>query len=178
VRRSARGSAGKGGDHLLHCIANLARVAFRSADDRHAGAAEDELVRACVHDVENHLGVVAHVGVSARRAGPHAVGAVAVRPGSSVTSAVAPVGDGDEGGEFGGGGFGDVFSLKLSRTPPITGRGRAAFYRTLVLCRNANGRIGEREKGASEKRRDDVHEEDLHDGHAWKDHSLAKSAQR
>jgi hypothetical protein len=92
--------------------------------------------------------------------------AVAVRPGSSVTS----------GGEFGGGGFhGDVFSLKLSRTPPITGRGREAFYRTLP---NANGRIGEREKGASEKRRDDVHEEDLHDGHAWKHHSLAKSAQR
>ncbi len=37
---------------------------------------KDELVRACVHEVENHraLGVVAHVGVSARRAGPHAVG--------------------------------------------------------------------------------------------------------
>jgi hypothetical protein len=35
----------------------------------------------------------------------------------------------------------------------------------------ANGRIGEREKGASEKRRDNAHEEDLHDGHAWKDHS-------
>jgi hypothetical protein len=31
----------------------------------------------------------------------------------------------------------------------------------------ANGRIGEREKGASEKRRDDAQEEDLHDGHAW-----------
>ena len=38
-------------------------------------------VRACLHDVENHpaIGVVAHVGVRARRAGPHAVGAVAVR---------------------------------------------------------------------------------------------------
>ena len=50
-------------------------VAFRSADDRRAGAAEDELIRACVHDVENHrvLGVVAHVGVSARRAGLHEV---------------------------------------------------------------------------------------------------------
>ena len=34
-------------------------------------------------------------------------------------------------------------------------------------------RSGEREKGASEKRRDDVHEEDLHDGHAWKDHGVA-----
>ena len=78
TRNSARRSAGSGGDPLLHCIANLARVAFRSADDRRAGAAEDELVRACVHEVENHraLGVVAHVGVSARRAGPHAVGAV------------------------------------------------------------------------------------------------------
>ncbi len=37
----------------------------------------------------------------------------------------------------------------------------------------ANGRIGDREKGASEKRRDDAHEEDFHDGHAWKDHSVA-----
>ena len=37
----------------------------------------------------------------------------------------------------------------------------------------ANGRIGEREKGASEKRRDDAHEQDLHDGHAWKNHGVA-----
>ena len=34
-------------------------------------------------------------------------------------------------------------------------------------------RSGEREKVVSEKRRDDIHEEDLHDGHAWKDHGLA-----
>src|SRR6476620_2824522 len=68
--------------------------------------------------------------------------------------------------------MGMCFSSKLSRTPPMTGRGRAAFYGILVRC-NANGRIGEREKGGSEKRRDDVHEEDLHDGHAWKDHSVA-----
>lgn len=54
VRRSARGGPGKGADHLLHCSANLSRVAFRSADDRPAGTAEDELVRACLHDVENH----------------------------------------------------------------------------------------------------------------------------
>ena len=68
--------------------------------------------------------LVAHVGVSGPRAGSHAVGAIAVRPGSSVTSAVAPIGDGNEGGEFGGGGLhGDVFSLKLSRTPQITGVG-------------------------------------------------------
>jgi hypothetical protein len=82
VRRSARGSAGKGADHLLHCSANLSQGVFRSADDCRAGTAEDELVRAYLHDVENHpvIGVVAHVGVSARRAGPHAVGAVAVRP--------------------------------------------------------------------------------------------------
>ena len=60
-------------------------------------------------------------------------------------------------------------------------RRRSPFPRTVWVvhfegtCRlpNANGRIGEREKGASEKRRDDVHEEDLHDGHAWKDHSVA-----
>ena len=126
TRNSARRSAGKGGDPLLHCIANLARVAFRSADDRRAGAAEDELVRGCVQKVENHraFGVLAHVGVSGWRAGPHAVGAVAVRPGSSVTSAVAPIGDGNEGGEFGGGGLhGDAFSLKLSRTPQITWQG-------------------------------------------------------
>ena len=65
-----------------------------------------------------------------------------------VTSAVAPVGDGDEGGEFGGGRFhGDVFSLKLSRTPPIMGHGRAAFYRTLVLCRTPTGGSESERKG-------------------------------
>jgi hypothetical protein len=80
---SARGSAGKGVDHLLHCSANLSRVGFRSADDRRADTAEDELVRASLHDVENHpaIGVVAHVGARARRVPDHhAVGAVAVRP--------------------------------------------------------------------------------------------------
>ena len=39
------------------------------------------------------------------------------------------------------------FSLKLSRTPPITGRGRAAFYRTLVLCRTPTGGSESERKG-------------------------------
>ena len=147
TRNSARRSAGKGGDPLLHCIANLVHVAFRAADDRLACAAEDELVRAAVQGRESSCpGVVVRLGVSGWAPGPYAVGAVAVRPGSSVTSAVAPVGDGDEGGEFGGGGFhGDVFSLKLSRTPPITWR--AAFYRTLVLCRTPTGGSESERKG-------------------------------
>ncbi|MGA9579626.1 MAG: hypothetical protein WBV90_18590, partial [Terrimicrobiaceae bacterium] len=69
-------------------------------------------------------------------------------------------------------GAGSIASVPSAWMERSTARGRAAFYRTLVgPMPNANGRIGEREKGASEKRRGDVHEEDLHDGHAWKDHS-------
>jgi hypothetical protein len=54
----------------------------------------------------------------------------------------------EAGGEFGGVGFhGEVFLLKLSRTPPITGRPREAFYRTLVLCRTPTGESESEGKG-------------------------------
>ena len=54
----------------------------------------------------------------------------------------------ESGGEFGGGGFhGEVFSLKVSRTPPITGRARAAFYRTWSSAERQRANRRARERG-------------------------------